>query len=369
MKYYLSLVILVVSSLLEARTIYPHNDKLIYEGRWDLVKRPPRMSWSGCLIKANVVSTSISVKLVESSNDNYYNIIIDGNDTDPVVLNTKKGTHTYNILKDQPFKKRSIVIYKRTEGTNGTASFRGLEIDDKGYLIPIEKKPKYKMLVYGCAVTSGSGIEDESKKSPNEPAFRNHYKSYSAITARSIDAENHTISVSYMSLTSWYNYEKPGKTFRDIYKYDKLYSQDIFDPNTYQPNIIVINLLQNDQFIADAQKARGLNDGTYTQAAGSPEGMIKIYKDFLTEIHQQYPSAHIICTLGPLHVVAPYKQGVYKKYVYAAVQQAKTSNENGNFYTYFFPFKKTSGSPNVQDHQQMADQLTNFIKTNILPKI
>lgn len=225
------------------------------------------------------------------------------------------------------------------------------------------------MLVYGCAVTSGSGIEDLSKKNSSKPEFRNHYKSYSAITARSIDAENHTISLSHIGLTSWYNYEKPGKTFRDIYKYNGFYSEAIFDPNTYQPNIIVINLLQNDQYIANTQKARGLNDGTYTQAAGSPEGMIKIYKDFLTEIHQQYPSAHIICTLGPRHVVAPYQKGVYKNYVNEAVQQAKTSNENGNFYTYFFPFKKTPGTPNVQEHQQMADQLTNFIKTNILPKI
>lgn len=101
------------------------------------------MSWSGCLIKATVASTSISVKLSENSNNNYYNIIIGGNDTDPVVLNTKKGTHTYSILKDQPFKRRSIVIYKRTEGNDGTAIFRSLEIDDNGYLVPIEKKSKY----------------------------------------------------------------------------------------------------------------------------------------------------------------------------------------------------------------------------------
>jgi len=49
-----------------------------------------------------------------------------------------------------------------------------------------------------------------------------------------------------------------------------------------------------------------------------------------------------------------------------AVQELEQLTRNQKLHTLFFPFTKTPAHPVVEEHKVMADQLTKYIKANIL---
>jgi hypothetical protein len=47
------------------------------------------------------------------------------------------------------------------------------------------------------------------------------------------------------------------------------------------------------------------------------------------------------------------------------IQKAVTELRDKNILTHFFPYKNTSGHPNVKEQQAMADDLIAFIDQNV----
>ncbi len=75
-----------------------------------------------------------------------------------------------------------------------------------------------------------------------------------------------------------------------------------WDFSKYTPDIVVINIFQNDVWITklpdnDQFKAK------FGTKAPTDDQIIKAYKDFVKNIRSKYPKAHIICTLGSMDAV------------------------------------------------------------------
>jgi lysophospholipase L1-like esterase len=178
---------------------------------------------------------------------------------------------------------------------------------------------------------------------------------YGAITARYFNAQYHCICKSGIGLmVSWFPIIMP-----ELY-----YRLDASDPSskwnfsTYTPDIVVINLGQNDSGVILRPTNKQFQARFGNEAPGE-EQIIKAYRDFIGTIRKHYPKAKIVCALGSMDVT---KEGSpWPGYV----EKAVNGMHDKDISFLIFPFINSTEHPNAQQHQAMAGQLIEFIEKNL----
>ncbi|HAL82347.1 MAG TPA: hypothetical protein DCO83_09000 [Mucilaginibacter sp.] len=214
---------------------------------------------------------------------------------------------------------------------------------------------KRKIEFFGNSISCGYAVEDTSGKDRGTSPYENAYLSYTALTARHFNADFHNTSKSGIGITvSWFPLTMPEM-------YDRL---DATDPNSkwdfskYTPDVVVINLFQNDSWIVKLTNNEQFK-ARFGAIPPTPEFIINAYADFVRKIRGRYPKAHIICILGSMDAT---KAGSpWPGYIDKAV----AGLNDHNIYTHFIPYKNTNGHPSVKEQQALADDLIGFIEQNI----
>lgn len=330
------------------------NAQIEYSGRIDSSKvNGAELYWSGSSIKINFEGSSLSALIEDENGDNYYNVILDNDSLFILHLDTTK--HYYQLASQLSKGKHTIEIFKRTEWDKGKTSFYGFQIKGKAKLLPKAKPKERKIEFYGNSITAGYAIEDFSGKDSPDSTFTNNYLSYAAITARHFNSEYQSICKSGIGVTvSWFPLIMPEL-------YDRTNPTDStskWDFSLYTPDIVVINLFQNDSWIvnlpdSDEYKFRFGNEKP------DDEYMINAYQDFLYKIRNHYPNTPIICSLGCMDAA---KEG--SKWI-GYVKKAAANLKDEKVYTYFMPYIEASIHPSINDHEEMAAGLITFIENNI----
>jgi hypothetical protein len=330
------------------------NSQIAYSGRVDTSQvNGVALYWSGTSIKFNFEGESIAAVLKDEKGDNYYNIIID-NDTSFILRPT--ATKGYYKLASKLSKgKHTVEIFKRTEWNRGKTSFYGFQIKGNPKLLPKELTQQKKIEFYGNSITAGYAIEDFSGKDSPDSTYTNNYLSYAAITARHFKADYHCICKSGIGITvSWFPEIMP-----EIYdRLNPLNPNSKWDFSLYKPDIVVINLLQNDSWIVnlpenDEYKKR------FGNKAPNTAYIISAYQEFIAQLRNHYPKAHIICTLGSMDAV---KEG--SKWI-GYIKTAVANLNDKKIHTHFMPYIEASVHPSIQDQEEMANSLIGFIQVNI----
>ena len=113
-------------------------------------------------------------------------------------------------------------------------------------ILPPPPIQKHKMEFFGNSITCGYADEDTTGKDRGTSPYENGYLSYAALTARHFDAEFYSTSKSGIGITvSWFPLTMPEM-------YDRLDATDPYskwDFSKYTPDVVVINLFQNDSWI------------------------------------------------------------------------------------------------------------------------
>jgi len=210
------------------------------------------------------------------------------------------------------------------------------------------------MEFYGNSITVGSAIEDREGNS-GRGTLTNNYLSYGALTARHFNAGYSCISRSGIGLmVSWSTPIMPEIYYR-LNPFDK---DSQWDFSTGIPDIVVVNLMQNDAALFEMPEYDQFKKRFGDKAPGE-DFIVAKYKEFIETLRSKYPSAHIICALGSMGAVklgSPWP-GYIKK--------AVTLLNDKKVYTLFFPYINVDRHPNVEEHKKMADQLIAFIESNI----
>lgn len=332
----------------------PFNDsKIRYEGRMNFTSDAAVMYWSGSNINLNFKGSEISAVLKDTDTANYYNVIIDDKVVSKIKLNSSKKT--YLLASGLSNKKHKIQIFKRTEWDKGTTSFYGFETNEDSKIISKSKPKKRKIEFFGNSITCGYGIEDNSSKDSGAGYFENNYLSYAAITARHFDAQYSCIARSGIGImVSWFPQIMPEM-------YDLVNPNDKnskWDFNKYTPDIVVINLFQNDSWIVKIPNNEQFKM-RFGKLAPTENFIISSYEIFVKSIRNKYPNAHIICALGNMDAT---KQGsIWPNYIVKAVEKVNDKK----IYTHFFSFKNSNGHPKIKEQKQMADSLIEFINKTI----
>jgi hypothetical protein len=177
---------------------------------------------------------------------------------------------------------------------------------------------------------------------------------YSAITARNLEAEYRAVAFSGMGI--YRNYSNTIRyTMTEMY--DFVYPQNdsiCWDFSQWQPDAIVVNMATNDF-------AKSNPERTY---------FVESYYNLLEKIHLHYPQASIFCLGSPMmsdsYPRRRRARSTAKSYIQEAMDKMK---ENGMEQIYYYGLSEQFANvlgcdfhPNVVQHQRNAEELTAFIE-------
>lgn len=353
-KYLIALLLLCagLSSGAQTVVITSHDTHIKYMGRVHMLDEAAELSWPGSSATINFSGTSVKATLKDEHGENFINVVIDGKVA--MVLHPDSVQREYTLASGLPAGKHSLELFKRTEWTMGKTWVYQFTLD-KGALVMPQALHKRKMEFFGNSITCGYAVIDSSGKDRGTAPYENAWLSYATLTAQHYNADFTLTARSGIGvLVSWFPQIMP-----EMYdRLDPTDSESKWDFSKYQPDVVVINLFQNDAWITklpqnDQFKAR------FGDKAPTDEQIIKAYKDFVKTIRDKYRKAQIICALGNMDAT---KEGSpWPGYVEKAVAQIGDKN----IYTHFFPYKNTPGHPNVKEQQAMADDLIAFMDQHI----
>lgn len=332
--------------------VIPASDKgFLYTGRIDFSdKNKPYITWPGTSIKANIAGNKLVLLIEDEKGENYFNVIINGNTLYPYVLKLNKGLKKYDLSHLITSKTTEFELFKRTEGYEGGTFFRGVEVQNGYSLEKTPKRPSRKIAFFGDSITSGMGNEGADNDVDNRASEKNHYLSYAAITARNLNAEFHTVSRSGIGfMVSWFDFIMPDY-------YDQLTgvenNDSQWDFSTWQPDVVVVNLGQNDSWLIDNEKR--------LQPEPTDQDIIDAYANFIIKLSVHYPNAKFVSALGSMNATENNK---WPAYIKRAISRVEQKNSKIKVEMTLFDFNGYKKHPRVQQHVVNADKLTRHIKS------
>ena len=300
-----------------------------------------RFDWSGVYIQFNIRSSECAVRMSDSGH-NYYNIFVDNQ---PSKTFEVKSDTTVVIASGLDAQTHKIQIFKRTEGNQGTGTFKGIMISEKGEMLPWKEIPTRKIEYIGNSITCGYGTEGKTKSERWKPSTENNFLSYAPIMARAFNADYHIVAHSGEGVVRNYGYkEKVSPTGTMPVRFNRVYDekeQPLWNFGQWKPDLVVINLGTNDF------STQPFPDKTVFQA-----GYIKL----INEVRRQYGDLPIFCVVGPMTDEPCYS------YVKEMVENFRSAGQMKNIYfigipTYLMNPEKDLGSdthPNYSGAKKMA---------------
>jgi hypothetical protein len=351
--FYLSLLFLCGTTFAQNKIVPFNNPNIYYDGRILFRADAAELSWPGNAVNIIFEGNSVSAIMKDLDTANYYNVIADNKVISKFHTDTVK--HSYLLVSGLGEGKHVVQLFKRTEWDKGKTLFYGFEIPGNAKLLPPPAPKKRKIEFYGNSITCGYAIEDNSGKDSWYGYFQNNYLTYAAITARHYDAQYFSNSKSGIGIMlSWF-----PLIMSEMYdRLDPTDSLSKWDFSKYTPDLVVINLFQNDSWLVKKPDFPEFKHRFGTKAPNESQ-IIAAYKNFVSAIRSKYPKASIICALGSMD--ATREGSPWPGYIRKAVEELHDSN----IYTHFFKFKDTGGHPNVAEQRAMADDLIEFIDKNI----
>lgn len=328
------------------------NDGFRYTGRISFNEESAYLTWPGTSVSFSFSGRKLVLDLEDDKGNNYFNVIINDNQDFPLVLNTKKGRHQYDISYAINTDVSSVTLFKRTEGAEGGTFFHGVSLDSEEVLLDSALVSKRRILFYGDSITVGMGNEAADNNRDNLASEKNHYLSYAAITARNLDAEFHSIAKSGIGfMVSWFDFIMPEY-------YDQLTGESnndsTWDFEQWQPHVVVVNLGQNDKWLIENER----------KLVATPQEIQNAYEAFIRKLMRLHPDATFVCAIGSMDASRDER---WPGYIDNAVNKIKVSPDNEGdstrIYTTVFEFNGYGAHPRVAQHHQNAEKLTSILKT------
>jgi Carbohydrate esterase 2 N-terminal/GDSL-like Lipase/Acylhydrolase family len=316
-----------------------------YTGRVDFSDPAKPRYWSaGVYIKAKFKGDFCEIllndEILYGTYHNYIELVVDNEK--PVRLQTTGRTNTITIPQRLSDKLHTVTIYKNTEDGIGYLEFTGMRCRE---LLPLPPKPGRKIECIGNSITCGMSSDVSQVPCGKGQWYDQHnaYMSYGMITARTLNAQVHLSAVSGIGLI--HSCCNLPITMPQIFdNMDLRTGTKKWNSKNYQPDVVTICLGQND----------GVQDSASFCSA---------YVRFIKRLRNYYPKATIVCLTSPMGDET--LTTALKKYLSSVVTFA---NKNGDkkVYHYFFSKRYHNGCgshPDINDHLQIANELTKFIKT------
>ncbi|MDF2692712.1 MAG: Acetylxylan esterase [Labilithrix sp.] len=378
-----------------------------------------RFDWSGNYITLRVQGTSkVTVKLripvLPPAQDQMFTFVVD--DLPPATrqITVKKDAsgnptdepeENYDIVGLDPSRAHEITIYKNTEAQKGSVDFKGFELNGGTILPPTRRARRIEFI--GDSIVCGYGNEGKNATCPFEikireaknakgesvpvtvPLTENQYLSFTALTARALDAD--AVTVCWSGKGAYLNYkERPEEpdtksTVPDLWEKRTIgndYQGNFWDFKLEKPDevpqVVFISLGTNDFSrdtkppASDPTKLPGDNvpDGDMVDPA-QREQFFQAYLGLVKKVREHRPDAHIFLATPPM-VTDQFPIDDARKYIRDTLLRIVSEQERaGDRKVYQMDlveqgFRYGLGCdyhPNLEVHRIMADQLTGAIRS------
>ena len=334
-------LLVCLPSFAQTKFIPASHESFRYVGRFDFSNPlEVRYDWSGVYIQFSFRGTECAVKMNDTGH-NYYNVFVD--DQPSKTIDVKSDT-TIVIASNIASQIHKIRIYKRTEGNQGTGSFKGVMISENGEMLPWKDVPTRKIEFIGNSITCGYGTEGLSKSERFKPSTENNYLSYAPIMARAYKADYHIVAHSGMGVVRNYGHKEKVSPKAMPDRFNRVFDEKelpIWNFSQWKPDVVVINLGTNDF------STQPFPDKTVFKAG---------YEKLINEVKKQYGDVPVFCIVGPMTDEPCYT------YVKEMVEDFRSVYQRKNVYfvgipTYLMNPEKDLGSdthPNYSGQRKMA---------------
>lgn len=348
-------------SILTLLAVLTTNPAIEYNGRIDFSKpEAPQFSYSGVSIRANIDATTVSATFKEELGGNRFAVVIDKVYTTNIT--TQKGKATYLLAQFAEKGTHEVEIVRITEEQFGKTTFLGFELDEEGTIAGKPEQRPRTIEFIGNSITCGYGNEGRIGQRFSAET-ENHYMTYAAMTARSLNAS--TIVAAKSGIGIYRNYAGPSTGNPDCMTnfYDRIFLYDEKPKYGFatQPDLVCINLGTNDM------STPGYDTTLF----------ISNYLRLIGQVQQHYQKTDIVCLLGTM-LSGP----VLDTARHCINEVVRRANALGHGNVYFFEMTPQDidanglgidWHPTVKQHILSARQLTGFISQlkgwDIVPQI
>ena len=345
------------------------DEKALYMGRSDRTEEETKLFHAGSQVKLKFRGTSLSVNFNASVIWGSVSLgtVIDGVvGMIPLTQENNGKDITAFAAEGLPEGEHTAIIFKR-HASNLVLNIKGFETDGE-FLAP-DPLPELKIEIYGDSVCAGEVSEATDYVGKPDPEnhnsqFDNVWYSFVMQTARNLDAQIHNICQGGIALFDGTGYFHMPDYIGLESVYDKtcyfLEGGELtqWDFSRYTPHIVIIAIGQND-------KHNGITDSDDINISNPSyrAKWKKAYIEMVRELNGHYQTATFVLTTTILMHDPDWDNAI----------EEITSELNGmGISEYHNLFSRngaaTPGHPRIPEHNEMARELTDFIRKNILDK-
>lgn len=345
-----------------------HNDKnVLWMGRRDITENETKLFHAGAQAIVKFKGTKLDVEINSFCVWGSLNlgVVVDGEmKAVPLSHDNNCKYITVTAAENLSDSEHTVIIYKRHAG-NQVLFIKSFETD--GEFVMPDVLPERKIEVYGDSVCAGEVIEAYDYVAQPDPEghdskFDNVWNSFVMQTARNLDAQIHNICQGGIALFNGTGYFHMPDFIGLESTYDKTCyfpeGGDItnWDFSRYTPDIVIIAIGQNDQHNGKTdQNDRNISDPVYRNEWKT--AYIKMVRD----LDKHYGGAKFVLTTTILMHDVDWDN---------AIEEIKDELNGMGIKAYHNMFSRngaaTPGHPRLSEHNEMAEELTKFIKENVL---
>ncbi|WP_457323059.1 GDSL-type esterase/lipase family protein [Roseateles sp. P5_E11] len=320
------------------------DPKLRWIGRIGSAPGGKLLAWSGSELRARFTGDQLTLRLAPSRGGiNHFTVEVDGR------------RHALALRSDGPADWRlpltagehELRLVKRTEASQAESVFLGLRLAEGGKLLDPPAPRPLKLEFYGDSITAGACNGDIGEDQYADLSSHDGTRAYGAVTASKLGADYVGIAISGIGITATWDQLLMPEVWN---RYAPRLDAPVAPPEARAPDVVLLNLGQNDHGFPASK-------GQTIAADFGPR-----YLAFVRGLRARYPQARIVLLMGGMS--APREQPAIPRAVLGAVQ---TLRSEGDAKVWSYRFEAFSWAhPRIDVHALMADELTRFLKDEVL---
>lgn len=304
------------------------------------------LAWSGSELRARFTGTQLGLAFKSTHwGTSHFTVEIDGRRH--WLAAPGNAASQWHLREPLPPGEHTLRLVKRTEAAMAETVFLGLRLAEGGQLLAPPPARPLKLAFYGDSITAGACNGDVAEDQYEDLYPHDGTRAYGAVTAQQLGADYVGIAVSGIGITAtWGELLMPQVWNRYAPRLDA----PVAPPDPRAPDVVLLNLGQNDHgFPASKGHAIAPDFG-------------ERYLAFVRQLRGRYPHARIVLLMGGMS--APREQPAIPHAVQRAVQ---TLRAQGDTQVWSYRFEAFAWAhPRIDIHALMADELTRFLKAEVL---
>ncbi|KQW44906.1 hypothetical protein ASD88_19345 [Pelomonas sp. Root662] len=304
------------------------------------------LAWSGSELRARFTGRELSLEFSSTHwGTSHFSVEIDGR-VRPLAVPGQALT-VWRLREPLADGEHTLRLIKRTEGSMAEVSLHGLRLAEDARLLDPPLARPLKLAFYGDSITAGACNGDVGDDQYDDLYPHDGTRAYGAVTAERLGADYVGIAVSGIGITAtWHDLLMPDVWTRVAPRKDAA----IAPPDPRAPDVVLLNLGQNDHgFPASKGQPIAADFGAR-------------YLAFVRQLRGRYPNARLVLLMGGMS--APREQPAIPRAVTGAVQALR---DEGDAKVWSYRFEAFAWAhPRIDVHAQMADELTRFLKDEVL---